>query len=168
MLKNLLVPKALVATALAFSSPASHGHGTNPFEAETYKQCVALGSVGMSIPVGFRHVMEACRETFPVLPSLRDSGFEGDIYCSFNGGNEWRFEVTPTTVNGFPITRRDDFAIKGSAPDSDYYSKEASLMEIHPDLEPGVTINLDINTGTLKIQSTSVEEVQLEYKCQEW
>ena len=41
-------------------------------------------------------------------------------------------------------------------------------METHPDLEPGVTINLDINTGTLKTQSTTVEEVHVEHQCREW
>ena len=167
MPKNLLVPKALIATALAVSSAASHGHGTNPFEAETYKQCVALGSVGVSMPIGLRQVMAACREGFPTLPSLRDPDFEGDIYCSFNGGDESSLYVTPTTIMSFPITRRDNYAIKATDPDWDFFTQQDRLMENHPDLEPGATINLDINTGTLKIQSTTVGKVQLEYKCQE-
>lgn len=168
MPKKSLIAQAAIATTLAFSA-ASHAHDINPFEAETYQQCVGLGVVGIPDNIGvLTEVRRACREVFPVLPSLRDPDTEVVIYCSSNLDDEFKIRVTPTTFHGFEITRRDDDTIKASAPDWDHFSSNESLLEIHPDLKPGMTANLDINTGKLKTQSTSVDEVYLEHQCREW
>lgn len=161
-------PRSVVAATMLLYTTASFSHNFNPFEAKTYKQCAAMGSVGVTLPGGLIEVRDACRETFPILPSLRDPNFRGAIYCTVADGKEFTVDISPETLANSKIDRRDAHTIKASNPSSDFFSSNEGLLELHPDLKPGLAFKLDINTGNLKIQSTNVADVHIEAKCREW
>jgi len=102
----------------------------------------------------------------PVLKSLLDPDFKGNISCSIKD-KAFKVQVTPTKLGRYTINHRDGQTIEASDPNSDHFSGNKQLIALYPDLKPGVSAQLILATGDLITQSMKGRKIYFKYKCTE-